>query len=65
MSNLAEELGHIKNHIDYPATKQEVIAACNNMSDVPSDDKEWVSKSLPEQTYRAPEDVVAALLKKA
>ncbi|MDA4131089.1 MAG: DUF2795 domain-containing protein [Thaumarchaeota archaeon] len=65
MSNLQEELGHIKNHIDYPATKQQVVEACNNMSDVPSDDKEWVSKSLPEQTYGGPEDVVNALLKKA
>ncbi len=65
MSNLQEELGHIKNHIDYPATKQQVVEACNNMSDMPSDDKEWVSKSLPDQTYGGPEDVVGALLKKA
>ena len=65
MSNLQEELGHIKNHITYPASKQQVVAACNNMSDVPSEDKAWVSKSLPEQTFRAPEDVVTALLKQA
>jgi hypothetical protein len=65
MSNLQEELGHIKNHINYPASRQEVVEACNNMSDVPSADKEWVSNSLPDQTYRAPEDVVNALLRKA
>jgi hypothetical protein len=65
MSNLQEELEHIKNHIDYPATKQQVVAACGNMSDVPSDDKEFVSKSLPDQTFRGPEDVVNALLKMA
>jgi hypothetical protein len=65
MTNLQEELGHIKNHITYPASKQQVVAACNNMSDVPSEDKAWVSKSLPDQTFRAPEDVVTALLKQA
>ena len=65
MSNLQGELEHIKNHITYPASKQQVVAACNNMSDVPSGDKAWVSKILPDQTFRAPEDVVTALLKQA
>jgi hypothetical protein len=65
MTSLQEELGHIKNHIEYPASKQQVLEACNNMADVPSVDKEWVSDNLPDQTYRAPEDVVTALLKKA
>jgi hypothetical protein len=65
MTSLQEELGHIKNHIEYPASKQQVIEACNNMSDVPSVDKDWVSDNLPDQTYSAPEDVVTALLKKA
>jgi hypothetical protein len=65
MSNLQEELGHIKNHVKYPASKQQVVAACNNMSDVPSGDKEFLSNSLPDQTFNKPEDVVNALLRKA
>jgi hypothetical protein len=65
MSSLSEELGHLKNHVKYPASKAQVVAACNGMSDVPSADKEWISKSLPDQTYRGPEDVVSALVKKA
>jgi len=65
MSNLQEELGHIKNHVTYPASKQQVVAACNNMSDVPSEDKTFVSSSLPDQTFNKPEDVVNALLRKA
>ena len=65
MSNLQEELGHIKNHISYPASKKDVVAACNNMSDVPSADKEFVSNSLPDQTFNKPEDVVNALMRKA
>jgi hypothetical protein len=65
MSKLAEVLGHIKNHVKYPASRQQVVEACNNMSDIPSEDKEWVSKSLPDGTYKAPEDVMTALLRKA
>jgi hypothetical protein len=65
MSKLQEELGHIKNHITYPASTQQVIDACNNMSDVPDEDKEWVARSLPNQTFPGPQDVVNALLNKA
>ena len=64
MSNLKSELEHIKHHIKYPANKTQVVSACNNMSDVPSADKEFVSKSLPESNFKGPEDVVRALLTK-
>src|SRR5712692_4188528 len=64
MSNLKAELEHIKHHIKYPANKTQVVAACNNMSDVPSADKDFVTKSLPESNFKGPEDVVRALLTK-
>ncbi|HEY5620192.1 MAG TPA: hypothetical protein VIK88_00885 [Candidatus Bathyarchaeia archaeon] len=64
MSNLKTELEHLKHHIKYPANKTQVIAACNNMMDVPSADKEWVTKSLPESNFKVPDDVVKALLNK-
>ena len=64
MSSLKTELEHIKHHIKYPANKTQVMAACNNMSDVPSIDKDFVAKSLPESNYKGPEDVVKALLNK-
>ncbi|MDA4118586.1 MAG: hypothetical protein OK455_09610 [Thaumarchaeota archaeon] len=65
MSNLAQELGHLKNHVTYPASRSQVVAACNEMSDVPGDDKDWVAKNLPEGNYRTPADVVTALLARA
>jgi len=34
------------------------------MTDVPSIDKEFVTKSLPDNNYKGPEDVVRALLNK-
>src|SRR2546427_316497 len=64
MSNLKPELEHIKHHIKYPANKTQVLAACNNMTDVPSIDKEFVTKSLTDNNYKGPEDVVRALLNK-
>src|SRR5712692_7731457 len=64
MSNLKTELEHIKHHIKYPANKTQVLAACNNMTDVPSVDKEFVTKSLSDSNYKGPEDVVKALLNK-
>ena len=64
MSNLKTELEHLKHHIKYPANKTQVIEACNNMADVPSADKEWVTKSLPESNFKGPDDVVKALLNK-
>jgi hypothetical protein len=63
--SLQEELGHIKNHVKYPASKQQVIEACGNMADVPSSDKDFVMRSLPDQTFKGPEDVVNALMRKA
>ena len=62
--SLGQELGHLKNHVRYPANRSQVVAACNNMSDAPAEDKEWVMKSLPEGTYRSADEVVSALLRK-
>jgi hypothetical protein len=65
MSQLAQELGHLKNHVTYPASRSQVVAACNDMADVPREDKDWVMNSLPEGNYRTPAEVVTALLAKA
>lgn len=64
LSWLATDIGHLKNHIDYPATTEQVLEACNNMSDLPKDDSNWIKTTLPEGTYKSPEEVVEALFKK-
>lgn len=64
MSTLSDELSHLKNHVKYPASKQQVVATCNNMSDVPVADKDWFSKNLSDGNYRGADEVVSALLKK-
>ena len=63
MSNTADQLGHLKNHVKYPASRSQVLSACNEMSDWAPEDREWVTKALPEGTYRAPEEVLSALLR--
>jgi len=64
MGNLSAELGHLKSHVQYPANKAQVVAACNGMSDVPHEDREWFAKTLPEGTYKDANGVLAALLTK-
>lgn len=64
MSNLETELGHLKRHINYPADKKAIVEACNNMSDVPVEDRNWFSKTIPEGRYTGPEEVLKALLNK-
>ncbi len=64
MSKLAEELTHLKNHVNYPANRSQVLAACNNMMDAPKEDSEWVAKALPDGSYRSADEVVSALLRK-
>ncbi len=61
---LAEELGHMKNHVTYPANKSQVIAACNNMSHLNVANRDWIANNLPEGSYKGPSDILNALLTK-
>ncbi|MDA4137031.1 MAG: hypothetical protein OK449_08590 [Thaumarchaeota archaeon] len=63
-STMAEELAHLKNHVKYPASRAQVVQACNDMSDVPASDKDWVERNLPEGNYGNATAVVSALLTK-
>ena len=64
MSNLATELGHLKTHVQYPASRADVIATCGKMHDMPNEDAQWFEASLPEGTYGNANEVLAALLTK-
>lgn len=48
-------------HVSYPATKEDLVKACNNMSDVSEEGKKWFMESLPGGTYQNSGDVKAAL----
>ena len=64
MGKFAEELGHLKSHVPYPASRQQVITACNNNAHADRDDADWMAKALPEGTYNSANEVITALLNK-
>lgn len=61
MQNQQAAMDHLKNHQTYPATKADLVAACNNLSDFSAEDKQWFMNTLPENTYNSAEDVMKAL----
>lgn len=61
MASIKDHLNHLKNHVKYPAGRSEVIAACSNMSDLP-EDRDWLTRNLPEGRYNGPADVLKVLL---
>lgn len=61
---MKSNLEHLKRHVKYPADRNAVLSACNNMSDVTDADRTWFNASLPAGTYKGPADVLSALLNK-
>lgn len=61
MQNKQSAMEHLKSHVTYPATKANLVTACNNMSEFSDEDKKEFESGLPEGTYNTAEDVVKAL----
>jgi len=62
MSVVKSVLEHAKKHVDYPATKKQLMEACNNFSDVPAAEKNWFAKTLPDRTYKNANEVISSLM---
>jgi hypothetical protein len=63
-ASLADEksfMAHLNEHNKWPATKADLVAACNNLSDVNEKDKAWFIAKLPEGTYKSAGEVKKAL----
>ena len=52
---------HLMEHATYPATKTDLVAHCNNLSDFSDEDKKEFAEKLPEGTYNSADEVVKAL----
>lgn len=52
-------------HVDYPATKQDLVEACNNMDHLSDKDKKWFMENLPARTFKSADEVRNALEKMA
>ena len=57
----AKAASHIKNHVKYPATRAELLAACAGTAEFTSQEKKWFADNLAEGTYKSPDDVMKAL----
>jgi len=61
MKDVANAKKHFSDHQKYPATKKEMVAECDNLSDFSDEDKKWFGENLPEGTYDSADAVIKAL----
>lgn len=61
MQNVQGAMDHLKTHQTYPATKAELVAECDNLSDFSDEDKNEFMEKLPEGTYNSAEEVMKAI----
>lgn len=61
MQNVQNAKDHLKNHQKYPATKAELVAECDNLSDFSEEDKKEFTSKLPGGTYNSADEVIQAL----
>jgi len=61
MDDRENAVKHLREHQNYPATRDELVAECNNLSDFSEKDKRWFSENLPEGIYNSADEVIRAL----
>lgn len=61
MSDKKGAIEHLKKHQMYPATRDEMVKECNELSDFSSGDKKWFMDNLPEGTYSSAGQVIRTL----
>lgn len=59
--NMAGAIDHLKTHQKYPATKADLVAECDNLSDFSAEDKKEFMDKLPEGSYNSADAVMKAL----
>jgi hypothetical protein len=60
-SKTIEMMNHTE-HVDYPITGKDFMAACNNMSHVSKEERDWVKLNVSEtKTYNSEADLKRAL----
>ena len=57
----AEIREHAGQHVEFPATREQLVTACDGVSEVPPDEREWFMANLPEGTYNSSDEVLKAL----
>lgn len=53
---------HLKKDVAYPATKDDIITACNNFEEIPASERDWFYRTLPDRGYGSAEEVITSLI---
>ena len=61
MHNRSEVIAHFREHQKYPAQREDLISACENLSDLEPEDRQWLHESLSEKKYKTVGDVLDKL----
>jgi len=59
--DVAKARDHLAKHVNYPATRAEILAACAQTPEFTASEKQWLADNLPEGKYASPDDVSRAL----
>jgi hypothetical protein len=52
---------HLRDHVSYPASRGDVLAACADTLEFTAAEKQWTAKHLPEGDYATAEEAVQAM----
>ncbi len=61
MNDTKGVIKHLREHQEYPATREEMVAECDGLSDFSNEDKEWFTDNLPDGTYKSADEVIKTL----
>jgi hypothetical protein len=59
-----DALNHIKNDVNYPASKQDIMEACSGFSEVSKQERDWFDDTIPDRTFNSANEVVMAIFDK-
>ena len=61
MNDKKGAIEHLKEHQKYPTTKDELTAACYDLSDFSEVDKKWFDAHLSDKIYKSADEVIKAV----
>ena len=59
--DVAKAKAHLADHVQYPAKREQILAACASTPEFTDSEKKWLSDNLPEGNYASADDVAKAL----
>jgi hypothetical protein len=59
--DIAKTRAHLAQHVNYPASRAEILAACAQTPEFTAAEKQWLTDNLPEGKYASADDVGRAL----